>query len=70
MVMGFPLSLLYLDPTTGGVLLQAILGGTAGGLVLVRLFWRKIVSLVRRDTRRDSGDVNPKEPEDEGQQTR
>jgi len=30
----------YLDPGTGSMLLQAIVGGGAGIVVLVRHFWR------------------------------
>ena len=57
--------LLYLDPTTGGVLLQAILGGAAGGLVLVKLFWRRFVSLVLRTKRRSSENPEPQAPDSE-----
>ena len=46
--------LLYLDPTTGGVLLQVILGGVGGGLVLVKLFWHRLGSLFARSKRRTS----------------
>ena len=31
----------YIDPTAGGLLLQALLAGTAGIVLLVRLFWRR-----------------------------
>ena len=52
--------LLYLDPTTGGVLLQAILGGATGILVLVRLFWGRLRSLVERNKSRQPQDESPK----------
>ena len=32
----------YLDPGTGSMLLQAIVGGSAGLIVLARHFWRSI----------------------------
>lgn len=32
----------YLDPGTGSMLLQAIVGGSAGVMVLVRHFWRTV----------------------------
>ena len=69
MLPGFQLVLLYLDPTTGGILLQTILGGTAGGLVLVKLFWGRIVSLVSRNKGRDSENGEPEDPAGEGQET-
>lgn len=32
----------YLDPGTGSILLQALLGGVAGGLVILRLYWTRV----------------------------
>ena len=40
---------LYIDPTTGGILLQVILGGFAGVAVLVKLFWYRLTSIFRRN---------------------
>ena len=37
--------LLYLDPASGGVLLQVVLGAAASVLVLVKVFWVRLVSL-------------------------
>jgi hypothetical protein len=31
----------YLDPGTGSILLQVLLGGVAGGLVVVKLYWSR-----------------------------
>jgi hypothetical protein len=31
----------YLDPVTGSILLQAIIGGVATGLFVMRGYWRK-----------------------------
>lgn len=36
------LSLAYLDPGTGSMLIQAIVGGSAGLLVFARHIWRSI----------------------------
>ena len=33
----------YLDPGTGSILLQVILGGIAGAIVAIKLFWYKII---------------------------
>jgi len=40
--MNTALTFAYLDPGTGSMLLQAIVGGSAGVMVLVRHFWRTI----------------------------
>lgn len=34
----------YLDPGTGSILLQALLGGAAGAAVIARLYWHKIAT--------------------------
>lgn len=41
----------YLDPATGSMVLQLVLGGVAGAVVVLRLFWTKILGLfgIRRD---------------------
>jgi hypothetical protein len=37
---------MYLDPTSGSMLLQVLLGGAAGLAVAVRLFWRRLVAFL------------------------
>jgi Na+/proline symporter len=32
----------YVDPGTGSMLVQLLTGGTAGALVLARLYWRRL----------------------------
>ncbi len=32
----------YLDPGTGSMVLQIILGGVAGALVVLKLYWHKL----------------------------
>lgn len=36
------ISLAYLDPGTGSILLQAVVGGIAAGLVGIRMYWKRI----------------------------
>ena len=36
----------YLDPTSGSIFLQVLLGGVAGVALAVKLFWHKILGLV------------------------
>lgn len=35
----------YLDPATGSMILQAVLGGVAGLAVMVKLYWHKLLGL-------------------------
>jgi hypothetical protein len=36
----------YLDPGTGSMILQVLLGGIAGMVVAIKLYWHKFVSLL------------------------
>ncbi len=42
----------YIDPTAGGLLLQLLLGGFAGLMVLGKLYWSKISGFFRRKPKR------------------
>jgi hypothetical protein len=35
----------YIDPGTGGLLVQLLTGGVAGALVLLKLYWHKVRDL-------------------------
>ena len=45
----------YLDPGTGSILLQGLLGGLAGAAVFLKLYWHKLLSLFGR---KKSDDTN------------
>lgn len=38
----------YLDPSSGSMLLQIAVGGILAGLVTLKMYWRKAVSVFRR----------------------
>jgi len=40
----------YLDPTTGSILLQGLLAGVAGVLVVGRVYWTRVKAFFRRLT--------------------
>jgi hypothetical protein len=44
----------YLDPASGSILLQVVLGGIAGAGLLVKLYWHRLLRLV--GLRRSDGD--------------
>jgi hypothetical protein len=49
LLLGLPaLAHAYIDPSAGSVLLQLLLGGIAGLLVAVRLYWRRLTGLFGR----------------------
>ena len=37
----------YLDPGTGSIMLQMLLGGLAGAAVIAKIYWHRFVSLFR-----------------------
>lgn len=43
MILTSPAAYAYLDPGTGSMILQGILGGLAAAAVLGRLFWQRIL---------------------------
>ena len=45
----------YIDPGVGGMLVQLLLGGVAGIVVVMRLYWERITSVVRKILRRPDG---------------
>jgi hypothetical protein len=38
--------LAYIDPGTGSIVLQGVIGAVAGALVVCKVYWSKIVALV------------------------
>jgi len=47
---------MYVDPGTGSVLLQIILGAILSGGVLIKVFWKRIAALFGK---KDSHDPQP-----------
>ena len=50
----------YLDPGTGAMILQVLLGGVAGMALVGKLYWHKLTGLFRART---AADVRPAETE-------
>ena len=44
----------YLDPGTGSILVQLLLGGVAGVLVVGKLYWHRLKSFLGLEARRTS----------------
>lgn len=50
-LIGFDLSrpaFAYLDPGSGSMILQLLLGGIAGGIMMVKLYWERVTNIFRR----------------------
>jgi hypothetical protein len=43
----------YLDPGSGSVILQAIVGGFAAVAVTAKLWWKRVTGIFRRDQDED-----------------
>lgn len=48
-----PAAWAYLDPASGSMILQVILGGIAGLAVTIKLFWHRILGFFGRSRRDD-----------------
>lgn len=47
-------ALAYIDPSSGGLLIQMLLGGIAGIGVLVKLYWAKLTKPFRKNENREN----------------
>ena len=45
-LIGTPSAYAYLDPGTGSMILQVVLGGVAGLVVALRLYWHRILAMM------------------------
>lgn len=43
-------ALAYLDPGTGSMILQLLLGGIAGALMVGKLYWHRVRSFFRKES--------------------
>jgi len=41
-------ALAYIDPGTGSYMIQILVGAILGGMMSIKIFWRRIVGFVRR----------------------
>jgi len=49
-------ALAYLDPGTGTIIVQALIGMVAGGLVAIRVYWHRIKSFLNRSASKPETD--------------
>jgi hypothetical protein len=56
--------LAYLDPGTGSMLVQLLVGGVAAAAVAVKLFWYRILRFLR--IRRDEPELSAAKPDQDG----
>ena len=49
----------YLDPGTGSIILQLLLGGFAGALFVLKLYWHRFRSLFQRDRKKSQDATAP-----------
>lgn len=52
---------LYLDPGSGSFLLQLLIGALMGGLLAVKIYWRKIKAFFKRETPSETTENNDEE---------
>ena len=59
-------ALAYLDPGSSGLILQAIVGAIAAGLVAIKIYWRRFLSMLTGREKK-SADELPEPPENSRQ---
>ena len=52
----------YLDPGTGSMVLQFLVGGILGSILIIKLFWRRFVSFF---TGKDATEASAEEQDDQ-----
>ena len=62
--------LAYLDPGSGSVILQALLGGAAAVALTGRLWWNRLLTMLRIRKPEDDEPSEPDAPHDEPEQQR
>jgi uncharacterized membrane protein required for colicin V production len=45
----------YLDPGTGSIILQAVIGTVTGALIVIKLYWYKLKALLKGTAKNDAG---------------
>lgn len=59
LAMGTTPAYAYLDPGTGSMMVQLLIGAVAGGLVVIKVYWYRLKSfLTRSSTEEKSDDKN------------
>jgi hypothetical protein len=59
----------YLDPGTGSMILQLLIGGVAGVLIIIKLYWSQLKQFVngsRKTTGNESAVRSPTESDGDG----
>ena len=56
------LSFAYIDPGAGSMFLQLLLGGIAGAIVVLKLYWHKLTRFFRRNASQESDRFPPEDP--------
>ena len=46
----------YIDPGAGGLLLQVMMGGLAGAVVVVKVYWKSLMARFGREPHSDTAD--------------
>jgi hypothetical protein len=58
-VLGFESSAwAYLDPGAGSMVLQVLLGGIAGVIVILKLYWQRFLGIFRRGAQEDAKNLS------------
>lgn len=54
----------YIDPGTGSMVLQAVIAGVVGGLVVIKMYWQRIKAVFSRRDPSKLSEKGPSAPEE------
>jgi hypothetical protein len=61
-----PVANAYLDPGTGSMVFQAVIAGAMAAALSLKLFWRRITAMFRREEVPPAGEPDPPGHRDRG----
>ena len=54
----------YIDPSTGSMVLQGIIAGVVGGLVVIKMYWQRIKAVFSRHDASKLSEKGPNAPDE------
>ncbi|MCY1437187.1 hypothetical protein D9M71_533390 [compost metagenome] len=52
----------YLDPGTGSIIIQGIIGAIAASIVVIRAYWERLRKVLRIRSKKESTETSNKDP--------
>lgn len=57
--------LAYLDPGTGSIIVQSIVAGALGAMIVMKMYWRRVVNFFKGTRSEEINAIESKRPTDD-----